>query len=160
MVTLTNCTFVGNSAVGTNGTAGNDASGGGTIGKNGGNGTAGVQALGGAIYNLGGLTICNCSFLTNSAAGGSGGSGGDGGDGTFQGGNGGNGGVGRLRLRRSHLQPGDALADELHVCRQHGERRQRRQRRHQRHRGLSMETRAAAAPALPVPARPFTARRV
>ena len=96
MVTLTNCTFIGNSAVGTNGAAGRNGSGGGNIGNNGGNGTAGVQALGGAIYNLGGLTIYNSSFFTNSATGGSGGSGGNGGDGTFQGGNGGNGGAGGL----------------------------------------------------------------
>ena len=96
VVTLTNCTFIGNSAVGTNGTAGRNGSGGGITGNNGGNGTAGVQALGGAIYNLGGLTICNSSFYTNSAAGGSGGSGGGGGDGVSQGGNGGNGGAGGL----------------------------------------------------------------
>ena len=103
VVTMTNCTFIGNSAVGTNGAAGLNGSGGGTIGNNGGNGTAGVQALGGAIYNLGSLTIYNSSFFTNSATGGSGGSGGNGSDGTFQGGNGGNGGAGGRRLRRSHL---------------------------------------------------------
>ena len=96
VVMLTNCTFAGNGAVGANGTDGNDASGGGTIGNNGGNGTAGSQALGGAIYNLGDLMIYNSSFFTNRAAGGSGGSGGNGSDGTAQGGNGGNGGAGAL----------------------------------------------------------------
>jgi hypothetical protein len=96
VATLTNCTFIGNSAVGTNGAAGRNGSGGGTIGNNGGNGTAGVQALGGAIYNLGGLTIYNSSFFTNSVTGGNGGNGGNGSDGTFQGGNGGNGGAGGL----------------------------------------------------------------
>ena len=96
VVTLTDCTFIGNSAVGTNGTAGRNGSGGGTIGNNGGNGTAGVQALGGAIYNLGGLTIYNGSFFTNRVTGGTGGTGGNGSDGTFQGGNGGSGGAGGL----------------------------------------------------------------
>ncbi len=94
VATLTNCTFIGNSAVGTNGAAGRDGSGGGTMGSNGGNGTAGVQALGGAIYNLGSLTIYNSSFFTNRATGGNGGNGGAGGYGSFQGGNGGNGGAG------------------------------------------------------------------
>jgi protocatechuate 3,4-dioxygenase beta subunit len=95
-VLMTNCILAGNSAVGTNGAAGKDASSGGNIGKNGANGTAGIAALGGAIYNLGALTVSDSSFLTNSAAGGSGGSGGNGGDGTYQGGNGGNGGAGAL----------------------------------------------------------------
>jgi hypothetical protein len=96
VVTLTNCTLIGNGAVGVGGTSGNDGNSGGTIGKNGGNGTAGAQALGGAIYNLGALTICNSSLYTNGVAGGSGGSGGDGGDGSWQGGNGGNGAAGAL----------------------------------------------------------------
>ncbi len=95
-VVLTNCTIAGNSAVGASGIAGNDGNGGGNYGQNGGSGTAGTRALGGGIYNLGGLTIYNTSFLTNRAAGGSGGSGGGGGDGLYQGGNGGNGGAGAL----------------------------------------------------------------
>jgi hypothetical protein len=96
VVTLTNCTLTGNGAVGAIGLAGNDANSGGSYGKNGGNGTAGAPALGGAIYNLGSLTVCGSYFLTNRAAGGSGGSGGNGGDGIMQGGNGGSGGAGAL----------------------------------------------------------------
>ena len=56
----------------------------------------GAGLWGGAIYNLGLLTILNCSFLTNSAVGGTGGDGGGGSDGTWLGGNGGKGGVGAL----------------------------------------------------------------
>ena len=96
VVTLTNCTLAGNGAVGASGVAGNDANSGGNYGQNGGNGTAGAPALGGAIYNLGSLSVWNSSFLTNRASGGSGGDGGNGGDGTYQGGNGGSGGAGAL----------------------------------------------------------------
>ena len=95
-VLMTNCLLIGNSAVETNGLAGNDASSGGNIGKNGGNGTAGLPGLGGAIYNLGSLTNVDCQFLTNSASGGSGGNGGNGGNGSYEGGNGGNGGAGAV----------------------------------------------------------------
>ncbi|HTL56011.1 MAG TPA: choice-of-anchor Q domain-containing protein [Candidatus Limnocylindrales bacterium] len=93
-----NCTFLGNSAIGTNGTAGSngsdnpDGSGG-----NGGSGTAGTAGLGGAIYNLGDIALWNCVLVTNTATGGNGGTGGGGGDGggsLGQGGNGGNGGAG------------------------------------------------------------------
>ena len=83
-VTLTNCIFMGNSAVGPKGVTG-------STGNNGGNGGTGFQASGGAIYNLGDLRIYNSSFLTNTSAGGSGG---DGGSATKDGGNGGNGGPG------------------------------------------------------------------
>ena len=52
---LTNCTFVGNRAVGANGSSGaNGASG--LDGGNGGNGTGGGSGFGGAIHNLGNLT--------------------------------------------------------------------------------------------------------
>jgi hypothetical protein len=92
-VTGTDCIFVANRAVGadgTNGANGNNNSTG--IGSNGGNGKNGGNGWGGAIYNLGDLTLLTCQFLTNSASGGKGGNGGNGGDGGFQGGNGGDGG--------------------------------------------------------------------
>lgn len=88
----TNCTFSGNSAVGTagtNGVAGASDSG---IGRDGGKGTDGVAGAGGAIYNLGALQLYRCTFTSNSASGGNGGAGGDGGDGGLSGGNGGAGG--------------------------------------------------------------------
>jgi hypothetical protein len=94
VVKLTNCTFTGNGAVGTNGVAGKDGNGGGNYGDDGANGTPGIEALGGAIYNLGSLMVANTSFLTNRAVGGNGGNGGNGGSGGFQGGNGGGGGAG------------------------------------------------------------------
>jgi RHS repeat-associated protein len=93
-VVASNCTFTGNTAVGTNGAAGSNGSGGGGTGGNGTAGKAGGPASGGAIYNLGSLSLTRCTFLTNAAAGGSGGLGGNGGSGTSQGGNGGGGGAG------------------------------------------------------------------
>jgi hypothetical protein len=94
----TSCNFVGNSVQGVNGFAGSNgftnSSG---TGGTGANGTAGTPAYGGAIYNLGNLTLSNCVFLTNSVIGGDGGNGGNGGDGggtLSQGGNGGNGAAG------------------------------------------------------------------
>jgi hypothetical protein len=95
-VTLTNCTFVGNRAVGADGSPGANGSSG-LDGGNGGNGTGGASALGGAIHNLGTLTALNCQFVTNSATGGAGGAGGGGGNGSgtlSHGGNGGHGGDG------------------------------------------------------------------
>jgi hypothetical protein len=97
VVVLTNCTFAGNFATNANGVAGATGSSGGVDGGNGGNGTAGGPAAGGAIYNLGNLTVLNCQFLTNGALGGTGGAGGGGGNGSgtlSDGGNGGNGGNG------------------------------------------------------------------
>src|SRR5439155_26760500 len=93
-VTATNCVFVGNRAIGTNGFAGADGNDHAGTGGNGAHGGSGGQALGGAIYNLGDLFMSHCSFYTNSATGGDGGSGGNGGDGADQGGNGANGGDG------------------------------------------------------------------
>ena len=101
-VTLTNCTFSGNTALGSNGTAGvNGIDTQSTYGngQSGGNGYAGTNGLGGAIYNLGRLTLLNCALTGNSAIGGAGGNGGDGGRGYtnfsgYRGGNGGNGGPG------------------------------------------------------------------
>ncbi|MCX6927330.1 MAG: immunoglobulin domain-containing protein [Verrucomicrobia bacterium] len=104
-VIVTNCIFGGNGAVGASGFPGSDGNSG-NYGQNGTGGTAGAHALGGAIYNLGSLTIYNSSFLTNSAAGGSGGSGGNGGDGLYQGGNGGNGGAGALGFGGAIYSPG------------------------------------------------------
>jgi hypothetical protein len=88
----TNCTFSGNSAVGTagtNGVAGADDIG---IGRNGTRGTEGVTGAGGAVYNLGTLQLYRCTLASNSASGGGGGTGGDGGAGGMSGGNGGDGG--------------------------------------------------------------------
>src|ERR1035437_9165142 len=61
-VLLTNCTLVGNRATGSNRVAGTVGASGGVDGGNGGNGTAGKSALGGAIHNLGDLTVLNCQF--------------------------------------------------------------------------------------------------
>ena len=94
---LTNCTFVGNRAMGADGSAGADGSSGGGDGGNGGAGTGGGTGFGGAIYNLGSLGVLGCQFLTNSAVGGSGGAGGGGGNGSgtlSHGGDGGGGGYG------------------------------------------------------------------
>lgn len=94
---LTNCTFIGNHAAGANGSAGTDGSSGGVNGGNGGAGTDGGTGFGGAIYNLGSLTVLGCQFLTNAASGGNGGAGGGGGNGSgtlSSGGNGGGGGNG------------------------------------------------------------------
>jgi hypothetical protein len=94
-VLASNCTFSGNTAMGTNGNNGANGKNQ-TIGGNGGNGTDGKPERGGAIYNLGSLVLNYCSFTSNSANGGNGGAGGNGGDGAWQGGNGGNGGNGGI----------------------------------------------------------------
>ena len=96
---LTNCTLSGNSAEGDNGADGADgATDPNGDGGSGGSGRSGVAASGGAIYNLGNLSLFNCALVTNSAFGGNGGSGGNGGNGAgfmaHHGGNGGNGGAG------------------------------------------------------------------
>jgi hypothetical protein len=95
-LTVDDCTFTGNSAIGTNGVAGtNGPNSSGTAG-NGTSGKNGLPAFGGAIFNLGDLTLSNCRFLSNVATGGDGGTGGSGGTGGYQGGNGASGGNGAL----------------------------------------------------------------
>ena len=92
---LTNCTVGANQVKGPNGT--NGLNGADNPGGNAGNGTSGTNgppASGGAVYNLGSLTVLNSTFAGNKATGGTGGNGGNGGNGRLNGGNGGNGGVG------------------------------------------------------------------
>jgi len=94
-VVLSNCTLSGNVAVGTNGLAGADGFTSTT--GNGGDGHAGMTGdpgFGGAIYNLGSVTLVNCTVATNSATGGDGGNGGNGGGGASGPHNAGNGGNG------------------------------------------------------------------
>lgn len=93
-VVASNCIFSGNSAVGSAGVAGANGANTSGIGGNGGNGSNGGNGHGGAIYNLGRLSLYVCQFLTNTAVGGAGGAGGRGGDGDAEGGNGGRGGSG------------------------------------------------------------------
>ncbi len=88
-VTVNGGSFAGNSAVaGGGGDGGNGGDGGvGAFGSSGGNGGQGGyggdggNAQGGAIYNLGNLTLDNVTFLLNSAQGGEGGWGSEGGAG-------------------------------------------------------------------------------
>jgi hypothetical protein len=78
-LTLLNCTLANNTATGgTGGAGGTGGTGAGsfTIGGNGGDGAPGGSGLGGAIYNLGDLTLINCTFSANSVSGGNGGAGG------------------------------------------------------------------------------------
>ncbi|MBI3851507.1 MAG: hypothetical protein HY298_14710 [Verrucomicrobia bacterium] len=93
-VVATDCIFAGNTAIGIDGFAGADGKSHPDAGANGVHGGAGGVGLGGAIYNLGEISLSRCSFQTNSATGGDGGSGGNGGDGGSQGGDGANGGDG------------------------------------------------------------------
>src|SRR4029077_4780955 len=81
VVVLSNCTLTANQAIGTNGVDG--ANGSNVMLGNGGNGrnaTPGGAALGGAIFNLGSLTLMNCNVSTNSDTAGTGANGGDGGN--------------------------------------------------------------------------------
>ena len=81
---LVNCTLTNNSATGgAGGAGGSGGAGSGTfaIGGNGGNGASGGLGVGGAVYNLGDLTLINCTFAGNSAVGGDGAAGGTGGSG-------------------------------------------------------------------------------
>jgi len=89
-----NCTFIGNSAIGKSGVNGANGGDSFSVGSDGGAGTAGASGWGGAIYNLGTNAIVNCSLLANRAQGGAGGNGGTGGNGGFRGGKGGGGGSG------------------------------------------------------------------
>lgn len=89
-LTLTNCVLSNNVARGLDGDSPDtNAPDGRITGGNGQRGTSGLPAFGGAIFNLGDLTIQACGFLTNSVTGGSGGDGGDGGAGGSKGGAGG-----------------------------------------------------------------------
>lgn len=96
--TITDCSFIGNSATGAAGTNGvNGKASSGTAG-NGTRGSAGGGGWGGAIFNAGDMTITTSTFTTNSANGGDGGNGGNGGAGGLQGGSGGSGGAGGIAL--------------------------------------------------------------
>lgn len=98
-VSLVGCILTNNRATGgTGGNGGAGGPGGGTfaVGGNGGDGASGGLALGGAVHNLGDLTLSNCAFSANSAVGGNGSAGGVAGAGKYPGlvGNGGAGGSG------------------------------------------------------------------
>jgi hypothetical protein len=96
-VVLSNCTFTGNVAQGTNGVDGvNGANSSTGNGGSGTNGRIGGPGCGGAIYSLGSLGLLNCTFASNSVTGGTGGNGGNGGSGAFNAGNGGGGASGGL----------------------------------------------------------------
>jgi hypothetical protein len=87
-LTLANCTLTNNAAVGgVGGVGGNGGVGTGTfeVGGNGGNGGVGGHGQGGAVYNLGNLTLIDCSFSGNTAVGGAGGAAGTAGTGTTSG---------------------------------------------------------------------------
>ncbi len=86
-----NCTFYGNSVQG-----GISAGGGTDVNGNGKNGQNGANGLGGGLCCLGGGAVTNCTFFTNTVAGGAGGTGGDGRVNAGIGGNGGNGAGGGL----------------------------------------------------------------
>lgn len=100
IVQLSDCTWIGNRAVGTAGADGASA----------GNGGAGSDGQGGAVFNAGFLSVTRCLFRGNRAEGGTGGAGGSGIDGIAQydpfgrcyfgtaGGNGGEGGAGGVGL--------------------------------------------------------------
>src|SRR5258708_22365660 len=71
---LTNCVLAGNHAVGTNGVASANAPDNPSASAgSGGNRRAGTPASGGAIFNLGNLTLLRCINATHSATGGTGG---------------------------------------------------------------------------------------
>jgi len=92
-ISISNCTFSANSAIGGNGTAGNPGSRDYMDGKD---GSAGTNGLGGAIYNFknASLFITSSIFSNNTAVGGNGGAGGNGTNSFPIGGLGGNGGDG------------------------------------------------------------------
>src|SRR3954471_14298852 len=92
------CIFLGNLAVGTNGVAGTKGNNSSGTAGNGTGGKSGGEAMGGAIFNLGDLTVSSSQFFTNAAVGGNGGNGGAGGNGGSRGGNGGAGGSGAVGL--------------------------------------------------------------
>lgn len=84
-VSLTQCTFETNSAVGGHGGNGGNAGNGGVRGGNGGDAGRGATGFGGALYNLGSLLASNCTFAGNGAFGGNGGTAGSGGTGRYPG---------------------------------------------------------------------------
>jgi hypothetical protein len=113
VLVLSNCTLAGNQALGTNGLDGADAPD--TINGDAANGHAGTRGgagFGGAIFNLGSVTLMNCTVTTNSASGGNGGNGGKGGNTTAslaRGGNGGNGGNGGAAFGGAIYHAGNSL---------------------------------------------------
>jgi Immunoglobulin domain len=113
VLVLSNCTLAGNQALGTNGVDGADAPD--TINGDAANGHAGTRGgtgSGGAIFNLGSVTLMNCTVTTNSASGGNGGNGGKGGNTTAslaRGGNGGNGGNGGAAFGGAIYHAGNSL---------------------------------------------------
>lgn len=111
-VEITDCTFIENSAIGTNGDAGVPGASGSLYGTSGSRGGPGVGARGGAIYNLGDLTIRESRFFTNNATGGNGGDGGDGGSGSFQRGSGGSGGNGGSAIGGAIFNLGTMLVED------------------------------------------------
>ena len=85
---LVNCTLTNNAATGgVGGAGGNGGAGTGTfeVGGDGGNGGVGGLGQGGAVFNVGNLTLTDCSFWGNTAVGGVGGAGGTAGTGTTSG---------------------------------------------------------------------------
>ena len=87
-VALWNCVLLTNTAAGGKGGAGgNGGAGGGSLGQggNGGTGALGGVGQGGAIYNLGNLSLFNCTLSNNIATGGAGGNGGTNGTAIFDG---------------------------------------------------------------------------
>jgi hypothetical protein len=94
LISATNCVFSGNRALGANGFDGADGKDHSDTGGNGDHGGEGSPALGGAIYNLGEVSLSYCRFENNSATGGDGGAGGNGGNADNRGGDGANGGDG------------------------------------------------------------------
>src|ERR1039458_8947960 len=95
-VVLGNCIVAGNNAVGAGGSNGVDGDSDPNYGRNGADASPGLPGVGGAVFNLGGLTANNCQFTNNSATGGIGGNGGNGSSANYRGGNGGHGGNGAL----------------------------------------------------------------
>jgi len=93
LVILTGCSFITNSAKGGSGGSGGTGGGGEIAGGDGGSGGSGAAGYGGAIYNLGHVSLTNCTFSNNQAVGGNGAAGGAGGVGGNPG-NPGNGGAG------------------------------------------------------------------
>jgi len=83
LVTLTNCVFEANTAIGGSGGTGGDGGSGTFQGGNGGRGGVPGGAYGGAIYSQGWLEVIDCTFAENTATGGDGGAGGAAGAGAW-----------------------------------------------------------------------------